>query len=68
MLEGFSAISCLAAVTKRIKVGLLVAGNVHRHPEILVKTVRTLDVLSYEIHRGMSMRPRTKTIIKKVYL
>ena len=46
MLEGYSTISYLAAVTQQIKVGLMVTGNIYRHPGILVKTVTTLDVLS----------------------
>jgi F420-dependent oxidoreductase-like protein len=46
MLEGYSAIAYLAGITRRIKVGVLVAGNIYRHPGILVKTVSTLDVLS----------------------
>jgi len=46
MLEGYSTISFLAGVTNKVKVGLLVTGNIYRHPGILVKTVTTLDVLS----------------------
>jgi len=46
MLEGYSTISYLAAVTRRIKLGLMVTGNFYRHPGILIKTVTTLDVLS----------------------
>lgn len=46
MLEGYSTISYLAALTKRIKVGLLVTCNVLRHPSILVKSISTVDVLS----------------------
>ena len=46
MLEGYSTISYLAAVTQPIKVGLMVTGNFYRHPGILIKTVTTLDVLS----------------------
>src|SRR5262245_22490295 len=46
MLEGYSAIAYLVGITRRIKVGVLVAGNVYRHPGILIKTVSTLDVLS----------------------
>jgi len=46
MLEGYSAISYCAALTKRIKIGLLVTGNIYRHPGLLVKNVTTLDVLS----------------------
>jgi len=46
MLEGYSTISYLAAVTQRIKVGLMVTCNFFRHPGLLVKTVSTLDVIS----------------------
>jgi F420-dependent oxidoreductase-like protein len=46
MLEGYSALSAAAAVTRRISVGTLVSGVTYRHPGILVKTVTTLDVLS----------------------
>jgi F420-dependent oxidoreductase-like protein len=46
MLESYTALSYLAAVTKRVKLGTMVTGVVYRHPGILVKTVSTLDVLS----------------------
>src|SRR5205085_7858113 len=46
MLEGYSALSYLAGVTKHVKLGTLVTGVHYRHPGILVKTVTTLDVLS----------------------
>jgi F420-dependent oxidoreductase-like protein len=46
MLEGYSALSYLAGVTERAKLGTLVTGVVYRHPGILVKTATTLDVLS----------------------
>jgi alkanesulfonate monooxygenase SsuD/methylene tetrahydromethanopterin reductase-like flavin-dependent oxidoreductase (luciferase family) len=46
MLEGYSTVSYLAAVTQQIKLGLEVTGNFYRHPGILIKTVTTLDVLS----------------------
>jgi F420-dependent oxidoreductase-like protein len=46
MLEGYSALSYLAAVTRRARLGTLVTGVIYRHPGILVKTVSTLDVLS----------------------
>jgi hypothetical protein len=46
MLEGYSALSYLAGVTQRAKLGTLVTGVVYRHPGILVKTVTALDVLS----------------------
>jgi F420-dependent oxidoreductase-like protein len=46
MLEGYSALSYLAGVTKRATLGTLVTGVIYRHPGILAKTVTTLDVLS----------------------
>jgi F420-dependent oxidoreductase-like protein len=46
MLEGYSTMSFLAAQTNSIKLGLMVTGNIYRHPGILIKTVTTLDILS----------------------
>ena len=46
MLEGYSALSYMAGLTKKVKLGTLVTGVIYRHPGILVKTVTTLDVLS----------------------
>lgn len=46
MLEAYSALSYLAGVTLRVRLGALVTGVIYRHPGILVKTVTTLDVLS----------------------
>jgi F420-dependent oxidoreductase-like protein len=46
MLEGYSALSYLAGVTERVKLGTLVTGVTYRHPGVLAKTVTTLDVLS----------------------
>ncbi len=46
MLEGYSALNFIAALTKRAKLGTLVTGVIYRHPGILVKTASTLDVLS----------------------
>ncbi len=46
MLEGYSALSFLAGVTKRVKLGTLVTGVIYRYPGLLVKTATTLDVLS----------------------
>lgn len=46
ILEGYSTISYLAALTQRIKVGLQVTCPLFRHPAVLVKTVSTIDVLS----------------------
>jgi hypothetical protein len=46
LLEAYSTISYLAAVTRKIKIGVLVTNNICRHPGLLVKIVSTLDVLS----------------------
>ena len=46
MLEGYSALGYIAAVTKRAKLGTMVTGVVYHQPGILAKTVTTLDVLS----------------------
>ena len=46
MLEGYSALNFLAAITKKVRLGTLVTGVIYRYPGILVKTVTTLDVLS----------------------
>ena len=65
MLEGYSTISYLAAVTQHIKLGLMVTSNIFRHPGVLVKTVTTLDVLSggrayFGIGAGGGMRREAK--------
>jgi F420-dependent oxidoreductase-like protein len=46
MLEGYSALSYIAGVTKNVKLGTLVTGVIYRYPGILIKSVTTLDVLS----------------------
>lgn len=46
MLEGYTTLGYMAALTKRIQLGTLVTGVTYRHPGILVKTITTLDVLS----------------------
>lgn len=46
MLEGWTAISVLASLTTKIKLGTLVTGNIYRHPSVLAKIGATLDVLS----------------------
>jgi F420-dependent oxidoreductase-like protein len=46
MLEGYTTLAYLAAVTKKARLGTLVTGVVYRYPGILIKTVTTLDVLS----------------------
>jgi F420-dependent oxidoreductase-like protein len=51
MLEGYTTLGYLAAVTERLRLSLLVTGVSYRHPGLLAKTVTTLDVLS----RGRAM-------------
>ncbi|MBI3927461.1 MAG: LLM class F420-dependent oxidoreductase [Armatimonadetes bacterium] len=45
-LEAFTLLGYLAAITRRMELGTLVAAVTFRHPGILIKTVTTLDVLS----------------------
>lgn len=51
MLEGYTTLGYLAAVTERVRLSLLVTGTTYRRPGLLAKTVTTLDVLS----RGRAM-------------
>ncbi|MCM0619063.1 LLM class F420-dependent oxidoreductase [Nocardioides bruguierae] len=51
MLEGYTTLGHVAALTERVRLGLLVTGVTYRHPGLLAKTVTTLDVLS----RGRAM-------------
>lgn len=51
MLEGYTTLGYLAAVTERMRLSLLVTGVTYRHPGLLAKTVTTLDRLS----RGRAM-------------
>lgn len=44
--EAYTALSYVAGVTTRIRLGVLVSGITHRHPVVLGKMVATLDVLS----------------------
>ena len=46
MLEGYTTLGYVAALTERLRLGLLVTGTTYRHPGLLVKIVTTLDVLS----------------------
>ncbi len=46
MLEGYNALSYLAAVTERARLGTLVTGVHYRYPGLLVKSATTLDVIS----------------------
>jgi F420-dependent oxidoreductase-like protein len=46
MLEGYSALSFMAGVTERARLGTMVTGVTYRLPGILIKAASTLDVLS----------------------
>src|SRR5687768_16712592 len=46
MLEGYTALAFVAALTQRLRLRLLVTGVTYRHPGLLAKTVTTVDVLS----------------------
>lgn len=45
-LEGWTALAALAALTERLRLGLMVTGNTYRHPAVLAKIAATLDVIS----------------------
>ena len=46
MLEGYTTLGYLAALTSKVKLGTMVTGVTYRHPGVLAKIVTTLDVLS----------------------
>ena len=46
MLEGYTSLGYMAALTETVTLGLLVTGVTYRAPGLLAKTVATLDVLS----------------------
>ena len=46
MLEGYTTLGSLAALTERLRLSLLVTGTTYRRPGLLAKIVTTLDVLS----------------------
>jgi F420-dependent oxidoreductase-like protein len=44
--EGWTLLTAYAALTSRIRVGLMVTGNTYRHPAVLAHIAATLDVVS----------------------
>jgi F420-dependent oxidoreductase-like protein len=46
MLEGYTTLGAIAAITTRVRLGTLVTGVTYRNPALLAKEVTTLDVIS----------------------
>ena len=46
MLEAYTTVGYVAALTRRMTLGVLVTGVMYRHPGLLAKIVTTLDVVS----------------------
>jgi F420-dependent oxidoreductase-like protein len=46
VLEGYTALGYMAALTSTVRLRLMVTGVTYRHPGLLAKVVSTLDVLS----------------------
>ncbi len=46
MLEGYTTLGAVAALTTRVRLGTLVTGVTYRNPALLAKAVTTLDVIS----------------------
>ncbi|HZS76826.1 MAG TPA: LLM class F420-dependent oxidoreductase [Ktedonobacteraceae bacterium] len=46
-LEGWTLLGALAARTERLRLGLMVTGNIYRHPAVLANIGATVDVISH---------------------
>src|SRR6266516_518300 len=47
-LVGWTLLSALFARTERLRIGLMLTGNISRHPAVLAKMGATVDVISHE--------------------
>src|SRR5688500_4184202 len=45
-LEGWITLTALAQATRRLRVGVMVTGNVYRHPAVLANMAATVDIVS----------------------
>lgn len=45
-LEGWTLLSAFAALTKRLRVGVMVTGNTYRYPAVLANMGATVDIIS----------------------
>ncbi len=46
-LEGWTVLSAFAALTRRLRVGIMVTGNTYRYPAVLAKMGATVDIISH---------------------